>query len=41
MSPGSLAAERPGRLVMPKAQKRALFVGLRLKNSVSSGFAPG
>ena len=26
---------------MPKAQKRARFVGFLLKNSVSSGFAPG
>ena len=33
--------KRPGRLVMPKAQKRARVVGFFLKNSVSSGFAPG
>ena len=40
-TPGSLAAERPGRLVMPKAQKRARLVGFCLKNLVSSGLAPG
>ena len=39
--PGSLAAERPGRLVMPKAQKRARLVGLRSKKRVSIGLAPG
>jgi hypothetical protein len=40
-SPGSLAAERPARRVMPKAVKRALAVGFLRKNSVSRGLAPG
>ena len=39
--PGSLAAERPARLVMPKAVKRAALRALRSKKSVSSGLAPG
>ena len=34
-------AERPGRLVMPNAQKRARRVGLRSKKRVSCGLAPG
>jgi hypothetical protein len=39
--PGSFEAERPARLVIPKAVKAALRVRFSAKNSVSSGLAPG
>ena len=39
--PGSLAAERPARLVMPKAVKRAVSWRLVPKKAVSVGLAPG
>ncbi len=40
--PGSLAALRPGRRVMPKAVKTAFFSeGGAAKNASSVGFAPG
>ena len=39
--PGSLEAERPARLVMPKAVNFAFCVRFSEKNAVSSGLAPG
>ena len=39
--PGSFEAERPARLVMPKAVKRAERVRFSEKKAVSSGLAPG
>ncbi len=39
--PGSLAADRPARLVMPKAASLASRTGGSAKKAVSSGLAPG
>ena len=40
-STSSLAAERPARLVIPKAVRRARVAGAASKNALSVGLAPG
>jgi hypothetical protein len=40
-TPGSFAAERPARFVIPNAVNFAAVVRFSEKKAVSSGFAPG